>query len=52
MLHKPGVTSPIVGITKVEQLEELVDSLSVKLTKEEVASLEADYKPRAVAGHV
>ncbi|MDA4123421.1 MAG: aldo/keto reductase [Thaumarchaeota archaeon] len=52
VLQKPGVVSPIVGVTKVEQLEELVEALSLKLSKAEVESLEAEYSPRSVAGHV
>jgi aryl-alcohol dehydrogenase-like predicted oxidoreductase len=51
LLHRPGVTSPIVGVTKVEQLEELVEAASVKLTKDEVARLDANYRPREVLGH-
>ncbi len=51
LLHKPAVTSPIVGVTKVEQLEELVDALSVRLTKDDMARLEADYRPREIEGH-
>ncbi len=52
VLQKPGVVSPIVGVTKLEQLEELVEALSLKLSKAEVDSLEADYRARSIAGHV
>jgi len=52
LLHKPGVTAPIVGPTKVGQLEELVEALSVRLTRQDVERLEADYRPRSVLGHV
>ncbi len=50
VLHKPGVSSPIIGTTKVEQLEELVAAVKVNLTKEELDYLEEHYKPRAISG--
>ncbi|HEX5271265.1 MAG TPA: aldo/keto reductase [Gemmataceae bacterium] len=50
LLGKPGVTSPIVGATKPHHLEDAVAALSVKLTAEEVATLEAPYVPHPVAG--
>lgn len=51
LLHKPYVTSPIVGSTSVKQLEELVAALDVRLSSKEMERLEAPYRPRAVAGH-
>jgi len=45
LLHKPGVTSPIVGATKMSHLEDAVAALSVKLSPEEIASLEEPYIP-------
>jgi aryl-alcohol dehydrogenase-like predicted oxidoreductase len=50
LLHKPAVTSPIVGATKSEHLEDAVAALSLKLTSEEVAALEGPYVPHRVAG--
>jgi aryl-alcohol dehydrogenase-like predicted oxidoreductase len=50
LLHKPVVTSPIIGATKVEQLEDAVGALSLKLSDEELASLEAPYVPHPVVG--
>jgi aryl-alcohol dehydrogenase-like predicted oxidoreductase len=50
MLSKPGVTSPIVGATKPNHLEDAVASVSLKLTAEEVAGLEEAYVPHPVAG--
>jgi aryl-alcohol dehydrogenase-like predicted oxidoreductase len=52
LLSKPGVTAPIVGATKPHHLEDAVAAVSVKLTAEEVAALEAPYIPHAVAGFV
>ena len=51
LLHKPGVTAPIVGASKPQHLEDAIGALSLKLTAEEIASLEAPYVPHAVAGH-
>lgn len=51
ILSKPVVTSPIVGATKMQHLEDAVAALDVKLTPEEIVSLEEPYTPHAVAGH-
>jgi aryl-alcohol dehydrogenase-like predicted oxidoreductase len=50
ILAKPGVTSPIIGATKAEHLEDAVAALSVKLGADEIAALEAPYVPHAIAG--
>ncbi len=50
LLAKPGVTAPIVGATKPHHLEDAVAALSVKLTTEEIAALEAPYIPHPVLG--
>jgi 1-deoxyxylulose-5-phosphate synthase len=50
LLQKPGVTSPIVGATKMQHLEDAVRSLEVKLTPEEVKALEAPYLAHPNAG--
>ena len=50
ILHKPGVTAPIVGASKPQHLVDAVAAVSVTLTAEEVASLEAAYIPHPVAG--
>ena len=50
MLAKPGVTAPIVGATKPHHLEDAVAALHVKLTAEEIASLEKPYIPHPVLG--
>ncbi|MBI1774286.1 MAG: aldo/keto reductase [Proteobacteria bacterium] len=51
ILAKPGVTAPIVGVSRQEQLGELVGALQVKLTGEELKALEAPYEPHPVLGH-
>jgi 1-deoxyxylulose-5-phosphate synthase len=49
LLHKP-VTSPIVGATKPHHLEDAVGALSVKLSDDEIRSLEKPYLPHVLAG--
>jgi 1-deoxyxylulose-5-phosphate synthase len=50
MLSKPYVTSPIVGATKPHHLTDAVAALSLRLTPEEIASLEEPYTPHPVLG--
>jgi 1-deoxyxylulose-5-phosphate synthase len=50
MLTKPAITSPIVGATKPNHLEDAAAAVSLKLTPEEVKSLEEPYVPHAVVG--
>ena len=51
LLHKPGVAAPIIGATKMYQLEEAVESVDIALTTEEIARIEAPYKPHPILGH-
>jgi aryl-alcohol dehydrogenase-like predicted oxidoreductase len=51
LLSKPAVVAPIIGATKLEHLESAVRSLDVKLSTEQIAALEAPYKPHVVKGH-
>jgi 1-deoxyxylulose-5-phosphate synthase len=51
LLHKPGVTAPIVGSTKVEHLEDALAAVELTLSDEEIARLEEPYVPHAVSGH-
>jgi aryl-alcohol dehydrogenase-like predicted oxidoreductase len=50
LLHKPGVTAPIVGATKAEHLEDALVAESLSLTEDEIARLEEPYVPHAVSG--
>jgi aryl-alcohol dehydrogenase-like predicted oxidoreductase len=50
LLHKPAVTAPIVGATKLHHLEEAVAAVDVKLSGEEIEALEAPYVPHRIAG--
>jgi aryl-alcohol dehydrogenase-like predicted oxidoreductase len=50
LLSKPGVAAPIVGATKLEHLETAVRAVDLALAPEEIAALEAPYRPRPVRG--
>ncbi len=51
LLHKPGVTAPIVGATKLEHLEDALAAEALTLSGEEIERLEEPYVPHAIAGH-
>src|SRR5690242_11405431 len=51
LLHKPGVTAPIVGATKLDHLQDALKAVELELTDEETAQLEEPYVPHRVAGH-
>ncbi|MGW8251920.1 MAG: aldo/keto reductase, partial [Anaerolineales bacterium] len=51
MLHKPGVTAPIIGASKMHHLEEAVAAEAIQLSPEEIAQLEEPYRPHRVLGH-
>src|SRR5438874_7840915 len=52
LLSKPVITAPIVGATKLHHLDEALASVNVKLSAEEIASLEAVYLPHELVGFV
>jgi aryl-alcohol dehydrogenase-like predicted oxidoreductase len=52
LLAKPVITAPIVGATKLHHLDDALASVNVKLSAEEIASLEEPYVPHAVVGFV
>ncbi len=49
LFHK-GVTAPIIGVTKIEHLEEAVGSLEIKLSEEDIKRLDEPYKPHSLIG--
>jgi 1-deoxyxylulose-5-phosphate synthase len=51
MLHNPGITSPIIGATKMYQLEEAVAATEIALSDDEMRRLEECYQPHPVLGH-
>ncbi len=50
MLAKPVITAPIIGASKPGHLEDAVAALSLQLTPEEIAALEAPYIPHQTLG--
>jgi aryl-alcohol dehydrogenase-like predicted oxidoreductase len=52
MLAKPAVTSPIIGATKAEHLEDAITAVDVELSADEMARLEEPYQPHQVSGFV
>ncbi|MDA4113186.1 MAG: aldo/keto reductase [Thaumarchaeota archaeon] len=52
LLHKPGVVSPIIGVTSMRQLDELIEAQSIKLSSGDLKLLEETYKPRPTVGFV
>ncbi len=50
LLARPGITAPIVGVSRMAQLEDALAALDVALSADELAELEAPYVPHPVAG--
>ncbi len=50
LLHKPGVTAPIVGATRVGHLEDALAAEQLALGEEEIQRLEEPYVPHPVSG--
>jgi aryl-alcohol dehydrogenase-like predicted oxidoreductase len=51
LLQKPGVTCPIVGVTKMSQLEDAIAATRLTLTAEEILALEELYVPHSPVGY-
>ena len=51
LLHRPGVTAPIVGATKPGHLEDAIAAERLELSEDEMQRLEAPYRPHPVLGH-
>jgi aryl-alcohol dehydrogenase (NADP+) len=51
VLNKPGVTAPIVGASKLEQLDQSIAALDIRLDETELKFLEEPYQPHGVVGH-
>ena len=50
LLHK-GVSSPIIGLSNVERMEEALQARDKALTEEEQKYLEEEYLPKKIMGH-
>jgi aryl-alcohol dehydrogenase-like predicted oxidoreductase len=51
LLHKPGVTAPIVGATKPAHVDDALAAEQLALADDEILRLEEPYVPHAVSGH-
>jgi aryl-alcohol dehydrogenase-like predicted oxidoreductase len=51
LLHRPGVTSPIVGATKIGHLEDALAAEELELSDKEMRRLEEPYVSHPVLGH-
>jgi aryl-alcohol dehydrogenase (NADP+) len=50
LMNQPGVTAPIVGVSKLDQLDEAVAATTLKLSADDCAFLEEPYQPHRVLG--
>jgi aryl-alcohol dehydrogenase (NADP+) len=51
LLHQPAVVAPIVGASKLPQLEDAIAAVELLLSAEECRALEEPYRPHRVLGH-
>jgi len=51
LMHRPGVTAPIVGATKLEHLEDALAAAELDMADDDMARLEQPYVPHPVLGH-
>ena len=51
VLNKPYISSPIIGATKMDHLDQAIAALDIKLSDDEVKNLEELYKPHPILGH-
>jgi 1-deoxyxylulose-5-phosphate synthase len=51
LLHKPGVTAPIVGATKLGHVRDALAAEQLTLSEQEIMRLEEPYVPHPVLGH-
>jgi aryl-alcohol dehydrogenase-like predicted oxidoreductase len=50
ILAKPGVSSPIIGASKMAHLEQAIEALKIHLDEDEIKALEEPYEPHPVLG--
>jgi aryl-alcohol dehydrogenase-like predicted oxidoreductase len=51
LLGRPGVTAPVIGATKAKHLADAVAAVGTRLSEDEIAALQAPYRPHGVLGH-
>ncbi len=50
LLHR-GVSSPIIGLSSVERMDEALQVRGKSLTEEDLKYLEGEYLPKNIVGH-
>lgn len=50
LLHRPAVTAPIIGASRLGHLDDAVAALSLTLSDDEIQSLQVPYVPHPIAG--
>lgn len=50
-MSKPFITSPIVGMSQKERVDEAVKAIEFKLSEEEIKNIDELYVPKGVIGH-
>ncbi|MDB5714440.1 MAG: aldo/keto reductase [Sphingomonadales bacterium] len=48
LLSRPGVTAPVIGATRIDQLDAPLNAVTTRLSPEEIAALEKPYAPQRV----
>jgi 1-deoxyxylulose-5-phosphate synthase len=51
LLSKPHLSSPIIGATRIEHLDQAIAALEIKLSEEQIKRLEEPYQPHPILGH-
>lgn len=51
LLHQPGVTAPIIGVTKIKHLEEAVGATEIQLNSDYIRQINELYRPKPIIGH-
>lgn len=51
VLSKAHITAPIIGSSKIEHLDQAIAALDIKLSDDEIKSLETSYQPHSILGH-
>ncbi len=51
VLAKPHITAPIIGASKMDHLDQAIAALEIRLSPEEIKSLEEPYQPHPILGH-
>ena len=49
---RPGITAPIVGVSKLPQFDDALGALDLALSLEDIAALEAPYRPKPTDGEI